>query len=56
MIDDLPHSDAEQHDAGLDPLDLWLNEIARVPLLSKPQEMALAKRIEAGDDRRPSAT
>ena len=51
MIDDLPHSDAEQHDAGLDPLDLWLNEIARVPLLTKPQELALAKRIEAGDER-----
>jgi RNA polymerase primary sigma factor len=49
MIDDLPHTDAEPHDAGLDPLDLWLNEIARVPLLTKPQELALAKRIEAGD-------
>src|SRR4051794_21001118 len=48
MNDDLSPIDAE-HDAGLDPLDLWLNEIARVPLLTKPQELALAKRIEAGD-------
>src|SRR5689334_7149210 len=50
MIDDLPPIDAEAHDAGLDPPDLWLNEIARVPLLTKPHELALAKRIELGDE------
>jgi RNA polymerase primary sigma factor len=49
MIHELTPPDAEPHDAGLDPLDLWLNEIARIPLLTKPQELALAKRIEAGD-------
>ena len=48
MIDDLPHSDAEQHDAGLDPLDLWLNEIGHVALLTAPQEVELAKGIEMG--------
>src|SRR3954468_6764204 len=50
MNDDPTPIDAEPHDAGLDPLDLWLNEIARIPLLTKPQELALAKRIELGDE------
>jgi RNA polymerase primary sigma factor len=50
MNDDLTPIDADPHDVGLDPLDLWLTEIARTPLLTKSQELALAKRIEAGDE------
>jgi RNA polymerase primary sigma factor len=33
-----------------DPVRMYLKEIGRVPLLSWPQEVELAKRIEAGDD------
>jgi RNA polymerase primary sigma factor len=33
-----------------DALQLFLNEIGRVPLLTAAQEVALAKRIERGDD------
>src|SRR3954469_15171934 len=50
MNDDPTPIDAEPYDIGLDPLDLWLTEIARTPLLTKSQELALAKRIEAGDE------
>src|SRR3954468_12771148 len=51
MNDDPTPIDAKPYDIGLDPLDLWLTEIARTPLLTKSQELALAKRIEAGDER-----
>jgi RNA polymerase primary sigma factor len=34
---------------SLDSLRLYLREIGRVPLLTGPQEVALAKRIECGD-------
>ncbi len=34
-----------------DPVRMYLKEIGRVPLLSWPQEVDLAQRIEAGDDR-----
>ncbi len=34
-----------------DLLDSYLNEIARVPLLTRAQEVALAKRVERGDQR-----
>ena len=33
-----------------DPVRLYLKEIGKVPLLTGDQEMALAKRMEAGDD------
>jgi RNA polymerase primary sigma factor len=38
---------------GLDanPLDLFLAQIGKVALLTSPQEVRLAKRIESGDDR-----
>jgi RNA polymerase primary sigma factor len=35
--------------ATTDALQLWLNEIRRYPLLTASQEVALAKRVEAGD-------
>jgi RNA polymerase primary sigma factor len=38
-------------EAGLDSLQLFLNEIGRHPLLSPAQEITLAKRIERGDER-----
>ena len=37
--------------AGVDSLQLFLNEIGRHPLLNAAQEVALAKRIERGDMR-----
>ena len=42
MIHELTPHDAEPHDAGLDSLDLFLNEIGRTPLLNKEQEVELA--------------
>jgi RNA polymerase primary sigma factor len=36
--------------ATSDSLQLFLNEIARYPLLTAPEEVELAKRIERGDD------
>src|SRR5690242_420368 len=35
--------------ATVDALDLFLNEVGRYPLLTAPEEIELAKRIEAGD-------
>ena len=35
----------------LDPLQLFLKDISKVSLLTAPQEVALAKRIECGDRR-----
>ena len=39
---------------SLDSLRLYLREIGKVPLLTADQEVALAKRIERGDERRSS--
>ncbi len=36
--------------AGEGSLDLYLRDIARYPLISQPEEVALAQRIRAGDD------
>jgi RNA polymerase primary sigma factor len=44
-----PAEAAEGHDATTDALQLFLNPIARYPLLSAAQEVDLAKRIERGD-------
>src|SRR5215467_4069987 len=45
--------DADASDLGglaqSDSLRLYLREIARIPLLSAPREVALAERAEAGD-------
>jgi len=38
-------------DAVLDPLQLFLNDIGKVDLLTAAQEVKLAKRIERGDHR-----
>jgi RNA polymerase primary sigma factor len=40
----------EHTHGGLDSLQLFLNEIGRHPLLTAAQEVALAKRIERGDE------
>ena len=37
-------------DATTDAMQLFLNEVARYPLLTKEQEIALAKRVERGDE------
>ena len=37
--------------AALDPLQLFLKDIAKVSLLTAPQEVELAKRVERGDGR-----
>src|SRR4029453_19455162 len=37
--------------AAVDSLQLFLNEIGRHPLLTAAQEVALAKRVERGDER-----
>jgi RNA polymerase primary sigma factor len=41
----------EQTDRALDSLQLFLDDIGRHPLLTAAQEVALAKRIERGDER-----
>jgi RNA polymerase primary sigma factor len=38
------------HDGTTDPLQLFLNEMRHYPLLTAAEEVALARRIEAGDD------
>ena len=38
----------ERSEAGLDSLQLFLNEIGRNPLLTAAQEVELAKRVERG--------
>ena len=44
-----PHSDAPAPDPTLDSLQQFLDGIAKTPLLTADQEIALAKRIERGD-------
>jgi RNA polymerase primary sigma factor len=43
-----PIEGAQRAGASADPVRMYLKEIGRVPLLSGPEEVALAKRIEAG--------
>jgi RNA polymerase primary sigma factor len=44
-------ADVESRETSTDALQLFLNEITKVELLSAAQEVELAKRIERGDDR-----
>lgn len=38
------------HDADRDILDQYLYEVSKTPLLTAPQEIAIAKRVRAGDE------
>jgi RNA polymerase primary sigma factor len=40
--------EAQRAGSSADPVRMYLKEIGRVPLLSGPEEVSLAKRIEAG--------
>jgi RNA polymerase primary sigma factor len=40
--------DTQRNGTSADPVRMYLREIGRVPLLSGPEEVSLAKRIEAG--------
>jgi RNA polymerase primary sigma factor len=47
----LEDSEISMNDVAIDdPVRMYLKEIGRVPLLSWPQEVSLAQRIEAGDE------
>ena len=39
-------------DGSSDPIDLYLKEIASIPLLNESEEKEIAKRVSAGDDLR----
>src|SRR5690606_28946929 len=43
-------ADSSRSGGSSDPVRMYLKEIGRVPLLSGPQEVDLARRIEAGKD------
>ena len=45
---DYPQGDARGGSVGEDPVRMYLKEIGKVPLLTGPQEVALAQRIECG--------
>jgi RNA polymerase primary sigma factor len=44
-----PGADFASHDGAIDSLQVFLNQAARYPLLTGPEELELAKRIERGD-------
>lgn len=46
----LSPSRSKRQDAPLDPVQMYLKEIGKVPFLTGEQERELAKRIEQGDD------
>jgi RNA polymerase primary sigma factor len=47
--EDVVYTNSQVASATTDSLQLFLNEAGRYPLLTAPQEVELAKRIEAGD-------
>ena len=47
--DEEPEAEIEAHEVSTDALQLFLKDIGRVALLTAPQEVELAKRIERGD-------
>jgi RNA polymerase primary sigma factor len=48
-VDDEAETELEVHEVSTDALQLFLKDIGRVALLTAPQEVELAKRIERGD-------
>src|SRR6266480_1630896 len=46
---------AGEFDKGADPVRLYMREMGRVPLLTRDQEVAIAKRIEWGQNRAQKA-
>lgn len=49
QLDDAPASTRDRGEtSSFDPVRMYLKEIGKVPLLTGPQEVTLAKRIEAG--------
>lgn len=47
----LPGDLLSEHGMVDDPVDAWYSQIRRTPILTAEEEVALAKRIEAGDER-----
>jgi RNA polymerase primary sigma factor len=51
VVDDVQGDEPSDGDAAVDGLQLFLQDLRRRPMLTAAQEVALAKRIERGDER-----